>query len=82
MANVFTNNTNLQKELEAAYNNEHHGKPPFFHLSDKAYCDECDFNRCGCIYDIAKRNNKTKTPCATAYRRAIRKKTVISNEKK
>lgn len=82
MANVFTNNTNLQKELEAAYNNEHHGKPPYYLLSDKEYCKFCEFNRCTCIYDIAKRKNTTKTPCATAYRRAIRKKTVISNEKK
>lgn len=82
MANVFTNNTNLQKELEAAYNNEHHGKPPFFHLSDKAYCDECGYNRVTCIYDIVRDKKKTATPCATAYRRAIRKKTVISDEKK
>lgn len=82
MANVFTNNTNLQKELEAAYNNEHHGKPPFFHLSDKAYCDECGYNRVTCIYDIVSDKKKTATPCATAYRRAIRKKTVISDEKK
>lgn len=82
MANVFTNNTNLQKELEATYNNEHHGKPPFFHLSDKAYCNECGYNRVTCIYDIVRDKKKTATPCATAYRRAIRKKTVISDEKK
>lgn len=74
MANVFTSNVNLQQELENNYNAKYHGKPPYYLLSDKEYCKFCDFNRCGCIYDIAKRNNKTKTPCATAYRRFIKNK--------
>lgn len=74
MANVFTNNKNLQRELEYNYNEVHKGLPPYFHLSDKEYCPQCEFNRCTCIYDIARRNNKTETPCATAYRRYIKVK--------